>query len=98
MSLPFFFEENLISHSTFVLSEETSKHVIQVLRMQKGEEFQLTNGKGLMLTCQIIYEHKKATEVKVVATHHQPHSPKKITAPSFEKNCLLFVSFVRIDL
>lgn len=95
MSLPFFFEENLISQSTFVLSEETSKHVIQVLRMQRGEEFQLTNGKGLMLTCQIIYEHKKATEVKVVATQHQPPSPKKITvAISLIKNKSRFEWFL----
>ena len=95
MSLPFFFEENLISQSTFVLSEETSKHVIQVLRMQKGEEFQLTNGKGLMLTCQIIYEHKKATEVKVIATQQQPHLPKKITiAISLIKNKSRFEWFL----
>lgn len=74
MSFPIFFDENLNAQSTFKLSEETSKHVIQVLRMKKGEELQLTNGKGLLFTCQINYEHKKETEVKVLAinTHPQP--------------------------
>ncbi|MEO6330500.1 MAG: RsmE family RNA methyltransferase [Ginsengibacter sp.] len=95
MPVPFFFEENLTSQSTFVLSEETSKHVIQVLRMQKGEEFRLTNGKGHMLTCQIIYEHKKAAEVKVITNTHQPKPPKKITvAISLIKNKSRFEWFL----
>ena len=29
-----------------LLGEETSKHIVQVLRMQVGEALQLTDGKG----------------------------------------------------
>jgi 16S rRNA (uracil1498-N3)-methyltransferase len=95
MPLPFFFEENLSSATTFILSQQTSKHVIQVLRMQKGETLQLTNGKGLILTCEIIYEHKKSTEVKIIATKHQPQPAKQITiAISLIKNNSRFEWFL----
>jgi len=95
MPLPFFFEENLNPQPTFKLSEETSKHVIQVLRMKKGEELQLTDGKGLLLTCQILYEHKKATEVKLLATNHLPRPTTQISiAISLIKNNSRFEWFL----
>src|SRR6266498_3294362 len=37
MALPFFFTKSL-NDKTFTLDEDTSKHMINVLRMQKGEE------------------------------------------------------------
>ncbi len=37
MQLPFFFEENLPDEEKFLLSEETSKHIVQVLRMHGKE-------------------------------------------------------------
>ena len=52
MNLPFFYEP-LITLSHSVLSEETSKHCIQVLRMKEGEQMQLTNGKGNLFTAVI---------------------------------------------
>ena len=87
MALPFFYEENLSNQSTFILSEDTSRHIIQVLRMQKGERLKMTNGKGQVLTSQIIYENKKATEVKVLAAEIYEPPTKKITiAISLVKN------------
>lgn len=69
MSLPFFYKENISSDQTsFILSEETSKHIIQVLRMKVGKQLQLTNGKGQIITAEITLENKKATEVKVIST------------------------------
>jgi len=68
MPLPIFFQEELLSATSFTLTEETSKHIIQVLRMKTGEQLQLTNGKGEILTAEIIAEHKKATKVKVLST------------------------------
>jgi RNA methyltransferase, RsmE family len=70
MSLPIFFQEDISDRSSFTLSEDTSKHVIQVLRMKTGEHVQLTNGKGEIVTAEIINEHKKATEVKALSTSH----------------------------
>lgn len=67
MSLPIFFAEKF-DHPTFTLNEDTSKHIIQVLRMKNGEQLQLTNGKGKVITVEIISEHKKAAEVRVLST------------------------------
>ena len=44
MQLPFFFEENFPDEENFVLSEDTSKHIVQVLRMNENENLLITNG------------------------------------------------------
>ena len=48
------------------LDEDTSKHVVQVLRMKPAEQLQLTDGKGSLVTVEIIDDHKKKCSVKVV--------------------------------
>jgi 16S rRNA (uracil1498-N3)-methyltransferase len=95
MSLPIFFEEEISGQSSFTLSEETSKHVIQVLRMKEGEHLQLTNGKGEIITAEIITEHKKATEVKVISTSHiEPRTSNLTIAISLIKNTSRFEWFL----
>ncbi|MEO6219592.1 MAG: RsmE family RNA methyltransferase [Ginsengibacter sp.] len=95
MALPFFFEENLNNEPIFILNEETSKHIALVLRMQKGENLKITDGKGHLLTCEIINENKKATEVKVVTTEIQQPPIKKIAiAISLIKNNSRFEWFL----
>lgn len=95
MSLPFFFQEELSSESSFTLTEDTSKHVIQVLRMKKGEQLQLTNGKGEIITVEIILENKKAAEVKVLSTSNIPQRTSNITiAISLIKNTNRFEWFL----
>jgi 16S rRNA (uracil1498-N3)-methyltransferase len=66
MAAPFFFEENLPLSNDFILSEETSKHVSQVLRMKEGEEIRVTNGKGQTIIAEIILPDKKKTKVKTI--------------------------------
>ena len=65
MQLPYFFEENIPQSGKFFLSEESSKHIIQVLRMQEGEEINITNGKGELLTSYIVIANKRKTEVNM---------------------------------
>jgi len=87
MPLPFFFEENLNDQSTFILSEPTSRHITHVLRMHEGERLKITNGLGYELTCEIISQNKKITEVKVITTNIYKPPAKKITiAISLIKN------------
>ncbi len=75
MSLPFFYKEDLIASNTdLVLDEATSKHVVQVLRMQNGEQLQLTNGKGVLFTAEIIDNNRKRCAVKIIQTFDIPHS------------------------
>ena len=65
MSLPIFYSEDLnISQQIITLDEDTSKHVVQVLRMSKGEPLQLTNGKGALVTAVIENDNKKKCTVK----------------------------------
>jgi len=67
MSLPYFYEENVAaSQALSVLSEETSKHCVQVLRMKPGELMELTNGKGSLFTAEIVRDNKRACEVKII--------------------------------
>lgn len=67
MALPFFYKEDLIASTTdVVLDEATSKHIVQVLRMQNGEQLQLTNGKGILFTAAITDNNRKKCIVSVV--------------------------------
>lgn len=66
MSLPFFYEPTLSQNeSVFTLSEESSKHAIQVLRMKADEQLIITNGLGLSATATIISDHKKHATVSL---------------------------------
>lgn len=66
LHLPFFYLEELNSNQPdYVLTEETSKHMIQVLRMQKGEQLHLTNGKGLLAKAIITDDHRKKCSVSI---------------------------------
>ena len=65
MTLPFFYiDEYDTSQKQIVLDEDTSKHIVQVLRMKKGERLNLTDGKGNLLTAEIIDDHKKHCKVE----------------------------------
>ena len=66
MALPFFYKEDITTASEEIILEEVaSKHIVQVLRMQKGEQLQLTNGKGDLFTCEIRDDNRKKCVVVV---------------------------------
>ena len=58
MNLPFFYLDNLFT-DRLTLNEETSKHIVAVLRMQNGEHVLLTDGKGRKVTATIIDNRSK---------------------------------------
>ena len=70
MNLPYFYEEN-IQQPKHILSEETGRHCIQVLRMKEGEQLQLTDGKGNLFTATIINGNKKNCEAEIKAMSHE---------------------------
>ena len=96
MSLPLFYKEDLNTSSTEVLLDEaTSKHIVQVLRMQNGEQLQLTNGKGGLFTVEIIDNNRKRCAVKIIETFDIQRSPNNITiAISLIKNSSRFDWFL----
>lgn len=65
MALPYFYEPNIGTTGTLVLSEETSKHCVQVLRMQNGEALQLTDGLGNLFSATIANAHKRHCTVHI---------------------------------
>jgi len=80
MALPFFYSDAVQpGASQLVLNEETSKHVVQVLRMQNGNQLNLTDGKGNLFRAEIIDGHKKRCAVKVLSEKYQEPSGKKIS-------------------
>jgi len=96
MALPFFYKEDIDSSITeFVLDEVTSKHIVQVLRMQNSEQLQLTNGKGNLFMAEIVDNNRKRCAVKILKTFDIPHSPFSITvAISPVKNTTRFEWFL----
>jgi 16S rRNA (uracil1498-N3)-methyltransferase len=94
MAVPFFFEENLPLSNDFILSEETSKHVSQVLRMKEGEEIRVTNGNGQTIIAEIVLPDKKKTKVKTIRKEFSASSKSKISiAISLIKNTNRFEWF-----
>ncbi|HEY0299315.1 MAG TPA: RsmE family RNA methyltransferase [Arachidicoccus sp.] len=86
--LPYFYQPVLeYNQKLTVLDEPTSKHVIQVLRMQEGEEMLLTNGKGLKAAGKIVSAERKRCGVQVSSYEKVAERPYRFTlAISFTKN------------
>lgn len=96
MTLPFFYKEDIaVTATDVVLDEATSKHVVQVLRMQNGEPLQLTDGKGNLFTCQITDNNRKRCAVTVLKTASHPRPTTTVTiAISLIKNTTRFEWFL----
>ena len=95
MALPIFYLHQYENENVVRLNEETSRHVVQVLRMKKGELLQLTDGKGALLTASIIDEHKKNCTVGIKEKLlFNPPGKKVSIAISLLKNTTRFEWFL----
>jgi len=96
MALPFFYIADFnSSQKEIVLDEDTSRHVVQVLRMKEEEKLNLTDGKGSLMTAEVIDAHKKHCSVKIEATSHELRATRQITiAISLLKNTSRFEWFL----
>jgi 16S rRNA (uracil1498-N3)-methyltransferase len=96
MVLPFFYINDYDSSKTeIILDEDTSRHVIQVLRMKKDDRLNLTDGKGNILTTIIEDDHKKHCVVNVQDTRYKEQEKRKILiAVSLLKNANRFEWFL----
>lgn len=94
MALPIFFTDNLLSNS-IVLDEDSSKHIIGVLRMERGEQLRLTDGKGNCVTGIIEDDHRKRCAVRVLERNSEPPIvPQVSIAISLLKNAVRFEWFL----
>ncbi len=96
MALPFFYKADInLTTTDVVLDEATSKHMVQVLRMQNGEQLQLTNGKGNLFTAAIIDDNRKKCTVKIIEQSEAANRQSTITiAISLLKNTTRFEWFL----
>ncbi len=96
MALPFFYiSEYDSSQKEIVLDEDTSRHVVQVLRMKEGEKLNLTDGKGNLITAEVIDAHKKHCSAKIIDSQYTTQNSRKVTiAISLLKNTSRFEWFL----
>lgn len=94
MSLTFFFVETL-NDQRIVLNEDTSKHMINVLRMEKGEEVLLTDGKGKKAKASIVDDNRKKCVVEVSSIEEEKPKERKVAVGiSIIKNSSRFEWFL----
>lgn len=94
MALPFFYVENIEGNS-LVLEEDTSKHVVQVLRMEKGEKLLLTDGKGRKAEAEIVDDNRKRCAVAITSMQQETPRPNRVAiAISLTKNASRFEWFL----
>jgi 16S rRNA (uracil1498-N3)-methyltransferase len=80
MGLAFFYISGYNpGEAEIVLDEDNSRHIIQVLRMGKGQPLQLTDGRGRLLTATIVGDHKKKCRVRVEETSLMPARERRVT-------------------
>ena len=96
MQLPYFYEPAITSaNAILILSEETSRHCIQVLRMKENDRLQLINGKGTLCTAVIIKADKKYCSVRIEDSSYKKQEANKVCiAISLLKNAARFEWFV----
>ena len=96
MQLPFFYIADFDPiQKEIVLDEDTSRHVVQVLRMKEGEKLNLTGGKGNFIIAEISDAHKKHCIVNIQhSTFNAKHSKKITIAISILKNTNRFEWFL----
>lgn len=80
MQFPFFHIESSCELGSLLdLNESTSRHIIQVLRMQPDEKIQLTDGKGNLYLANIQSNNKKKCTVTIVDKSYAAPKPFKIS-------------------
>ncbi len=96
MQLPFFYiKEFDHTQKEIELDEDTSKHIVQVLRSKEGEKVNLTDGKGNLLEAEIIEAHKKHCRVNIQHSTFNIQQSRRITiAISLLKNTHRFEWFL----
>jgi 16S rRNA (uracil1498-N3)-methyltransferase len=96
MNLPLFYISDIIAaQKEMELDEDTSKHVVNVLRKKKGDQLHLTDGKGFLLLTAITDDHKKRCRVTVLNEQFIPQTGHKISiAISLLKNASRFEWFL----
>jgi 16S rRNA (uracil1498-N3)-methyltransferase len=94
MTLPFFYVTSL-SDKKIILDEDTSRHVISVLRMDSGEDIMLTDGLGVRALARITDPNRKKCGVEIQSLERKEERKRKVSiAISLVKNVSRFEWFL----
>ena len=66
-----FYQADAALSNTIILSEEESRHCAQVMRLQVGDAIHITNGKGILFSCELAQVHHKQCVAAVISTQHE---------------------------
>src|SRR5690554_6789462 len=58
--------------------KEESRHIVKVLRMNEGDIFKITNGKGVFFDAEIINANPKGCTVNILSEEKQPQLPYQL--------------------
>ena len=96
MNIPFFYLRSPGDDPLQIaLDEDTSRHVVQVLRFKPGEQLRLTDGLGQLLTAELKEASKKKCVVRVIESRHIAKGSNHLTvAISLLKNTSRFEWFI----
>jgi 16S rRNA (uracil1498-N3)-methyltransferase len=93
--MTFFTDQIGAPGSEIILDEETSKHIVQVLRMQEDEKLLLTDGRGTSALARINEAHKKHCSVNIISSECKERELPTLTiAISLIKNTSRFEWFI----
>ena len=91
----FYIESFDAATKQIILNDDTSRHIVQVLRMNEGEKLNLTDGNGNLITAEIADTHKKRCRVEVIDSRLTTHNSRLVTvAISLLKNSNRFEWFL----
>lgn len=94
MALPYFYINDILA-DTLTLDEDTSKHVVQVLRKKVGDDILLTDGKGTKAVATITDDNRKRCGVRLVSREREEEpQPRVCIAISLIKNASRFEWFL----
>lgn len=74
-----FYNPNISNSSKeVVFDKEESRHIVKVLRMNEGDIFKITNGKGSFFSAEITNANPKGCLVKILSEEIQPPLPYQL--------------------
>ncbi|PZF72355.1 RsmE family RNA methyltransferase [Taibaiella soli] len=88
ITTPIFFHKGTMTKGAEIwLEEDTARHIVQVLRMENGEQLRLTNGEGILATATVANAQKKKCSVILnEVKKFQPATTQFHLAVAFTKN------------
>lgn len=92
---PYFYSSQTADPGLLIeLDEPTSRHIVQVLRMESGEAVRLSNGSGTLTDAVIVNNHKKHCSLKVETVFQESRQSHHCMAVSPLKNQSRFEWFL----